>query len=69
MKTKPEYAVYKGDDLLALGTAEECAAKLGVTPKYIYWLTMPTAKRRLAARKHPEKCMVGVRLDDEGEEE
>ena len=69
MKGKPEFAVYKGDDLLALGTAEECAAKLGVTPKYIYWLTMPTAKRRLEARKHPEKCTVGVRLDDDVEEE
>lgn len=69
MKEKPGFAVYKGENLLAMGTAEECAAKLGVSPKYIYWLTMPTAKRRLAARKHPEKCMVGVRLDDEGEED
>ncbi len=64
MKGKPEFAVYKGEDLIAMGTAEECAAKLGVSPKYIYWLTMPTAKRSLAKRKHPEKCTVGVRLDE-----
>lgn len=59
-----EYAVYKGDELLAMGTAEECAAELGVSKEYIDWLTMPTAKRRLAKRKNPEKCTVGIRLDD-----
>lgn len=69
MKVKPEFAVYKGDDLLAMGTAEDCAERLGVYPKYIYWLTMPTAKRRLATRKHPEKCTVGFRLDEGGEED
>ncbi|MNW40414.1 hypothetical protein D3C74_175280 [compost metagenome] len=62
---KPEFAIYKGEELLVMGTAEECAEKLKVSKEYIYWLTMPTAKRRLAKRKHPEKCTVGVRLDDE----
>jgi orotate phosphoribosyltransferase-like protein len=62
-----EYAVYKGDELLAMGTAEECATELNVTKEYIVWLTMPTAKRRLAKRKHPEKCTVGFLLDDDEE--
>lgn len=69
MKGKPEFAVYKGDDLLALGTAEECAAKLGVTPRYIYWLTTPVNIRRIEKSKNPEKCTVAIRLDDDGEEE
>ncbi|MDQ0158991.1 hypothetical protein [Alkalibacillus salilacus] len=60
-----EYAVYKGEDLLVIGTDKECAEELGVKPEYIRWLTMPTAKRRLAKRKNPEKCTVGVLLDDE----
>jgi len=60
-----EYAVYKGENLLAIGTLEECADKLNVTKEYIYWLTTPTAKRRLAKRKNPEKCTVAVRLDDD----
>lgn len=60
-----EYAVYKGDNLLAIGTAEECAAELNVSKEYIVWLTMPTAKRRLAKRKKPENCTVGFLLDDE----
>lgn len=60
-----EYAVYKGDELLVMGTAEECAAELNVTKEYIVWLTMPTAKRRMAKRKNPEKCTVGILLDVE----
>jgi len=66
---KPEYAVYKGEELLAIGTAEECSSKLNVSKEYIYWLTMPTAKRRLASRKHPEKCVTAVRIDDSEKEE
>jgi hypothetical protein len=57
-----EYAIYKGEELLCIGTKEECAKELGVQPEYIYWLTTPTAKRRLASRKNPEKCTVGVKL-------
>jgi hypothetical protein len=54
-----EFAVYKGDSMLAIGTAEECAKVLGVQAEYIRWLTTPTAKRRLASRKNPDKCVVG----------
>jgi len=64
-KSIREYAVYKGDNLLVMGTAAECAEKMNVSPEYIVWLTMPTAKRRLAARKRPERCTTAVRLDDE----
>ncbi|MBR3117790.1 MULTISPECIES: hypothetical protein [Bacillus cereus group] len=59
---KQEYAVYKGENLLCMGTAFECAEELKVQPDYIKWLTTPTAKRRLAKRKNPDKCTVGVKL-------
>lgn len=62
MAEKQEYAIYKGDELLVIGTASECAKYLNVQPKYIQWLTTPTAKRRLAKRKNPEKCIVGEKL-------
>jgi len=58
-----EYAVYKGENLLAMGTAAECALKMNVTEKYIVWLPMPTAKRRLAKRKNPDKCTVADVID------
>lgn len=60
-----EYAVYKGDDLICMGTAVECAEHMGVTPAYIQWMTTPTGKKRLAARKRPERCTSAVRLEDD----
>lgn len=63
-----EYAVYKGDDLVVFGTAEQCANELGVAKSYIQWLTTNAYKRRLATRKNPEKCLVCIRIDDEDEQ-
>lgn len=40
------YAVYQGEEMIAMGTVEECAEKTGLTEKYIYWLTAPAAKKR-----------------------
>lgn len=59
-----QYAVYKGDDIMAIGTAEECAEALHVQSKYIRWLTTPTAKKRLAKRKKTNFCTVAEILDD-----
>ena len=42
----PQYAVYKGDEFVALGTAEELAKKLGCKPDTIRWYTYPSAKKR-----------------------
>lgn len=64
-----EYAVYKGEENLCIGTARECAEMLGVTAKYVYWLVTPTAKGRLASRKCPEKAITAVVLDDGSENE
>lgn len=58
-----EYAVYKGDNLVAMGTAKECAEHLGVTPKYIQWLSTPSGKRRMESRKKPYKNTSVVRLN------
>ncbi|EST12062.1 hypothetical protein [Sporolactobacillus laevolacticus] len=57
------YAIYKGDRLICTGTAVECADKLNCRPDYISWLTTPTAKKRLANRKHPERAIVGFRIE------
>lgn len=67
-KVTREYAIYKGDELLVIGTARECAEKLGVQLPYIHWLMTPTAKRRLAQRKNPERCVVGEVIKEEDEE-
>ena len=59
-----EYAVYKGESLLAVGTAEECAEEMGVTLGYIRWLATPSAKKR---RKNHDRCILAYRLEDDDE--
>jgi len=61
---KREYAVYKGDDLIVIGTANECAEYMNVTPHYIYWMTTPAGKRRFENRKNPSRATTAIRLED-----
>ena len=41
-----EYALYKGEQCLAIGTIKEIAEKMQVKYRTIYFYTMPTYKRR-----------------------
>ena len=41
-----EYALYKGEECLAIGTIKEIAEKMKVKVRTIYFYTMPTYKRR-----------------------
>ena len=54
------YAVYKDDELLALGTARECAERLGVSERTVRWLSCPWAHRR--AEQRP-KAMVAEKVE------
>lgn len=41
-----EYALYKGDELLGIGTLKELAEKNGVKPSTIYFYISPSYKKR-----------------------
>jgi hypothetical protein len=41
-----EYAVYKGEELLAEGTIEELADFFGVKPDTVLWWCTPTSFKR-----------------------
>jgi len=41
-----EYAIYKGDEMLAMGTLQECAAKLNIKPESIMYYKTPTYQKR-----------------------
>lgn len=56
---EPKYAVYKGDTFLVMGTADQCALQLGISPKTIRWYSRPAAHRR--AKEHPDRRMA-IRL-------
>lgn len=47
-----EYALYKGEECLAIGTIEEIAKKMGVKKRTIYFYSMPTYKKRVKAGKN-----------------
>ena len=45
-KSHARYAVWKGDECLAIGTPAELAEKFGVTKKTVYWWASAACKRR-----------------------
>lgn len=56
-----EFAVYKGDRLLAMGTMEEVCNELGYHKDYISWLASPSAVKRMEESK-PKNRKIAVRL-------
>ena len=58
------YAIYKGENILAIGTERQLARKLGVKVETIKFYRSPAYARRLAKRKkRGENCRVIVALD------
>lgn len=63
-----EYALYKGEDLLCVGTVREIAEEMGVTEKTVYWWNTPTNKVKRAAKKkatNNRKYLIRIEDDDE----
>lgn len=47
-----EYALYKGEKCLAIGTIQEIAKQMNVQYRTIYFYTIPTYKRRCKNSKN-----------------
>ncbi|MDM8212799.1 hypothetical protein QUW13_02780 [Enterococcus hirae] len=60
-----EYAIYKGEEIKCIGTAEECAERLGIKTDSVKWMATPTAMKRFERRKKPSRAMVAVKLEEE----
>ncbi len=60
-----EYALYKGEELLMIGTLEEIAVARGVQLNTIKFYLTPTYQRRIAKRKKPRNYLELVKLDDD----
>lgn len=56
-----EYALYKGDDLLAVGTVEEIAEHMNVSIRTVWFYQTPTYKKR---RKHNFRELVKLSEDE-----
>ncbi|MFC4661721.1 MULTISPECIES: hypothetical protein [Oceanobacillus] len=46
-----EYAIYIGDEFQFTGTAEECAARLGVKPETVQWYATESYRKRMENAK------------------
>ena len=64
-----EYAVYKGENLVCIGTAKECAEEMNVLPETIKFYTTPTYQKRLAKRKKVSAAgyLTVTKLEDDEE--
>ena len=60
-----EYAVYKGDEFVVLGTAEFCAKYLGVQANSVKFYATPTNWSRCASvKKDGSDRLVAIKLFD-----
>ena len=62
---KREYALYKNDDLLHIGSMEELAKFRGVRKETIQYYATPAYRRRIEKRNNPGSGITLVRLDDD----
>ena len=65
---KSDYGVYKGDEFLTVGTAEECAEYLKVKIGTIRFCASPTYKRRIEKRGYTNSAVIVFRLDGKEED-
>lgn len=60
-RPKKEYALYKGDNLLKIGTVEEIAEELGIKKETVYFYKSPAYNKRT----NPDRSLRLVALDEE----
>jgi len=61
VKRMTEYAVYKGDELIIIGTLKECAERLSTTEQMIKYYSYPSQKNRSEGKDR----YIVERLDDD----
>lgn len=60
-----EYALYKGDDLLAIGTISEIAKEMSVKVDTIKYYLTPSYLESVKSRKNPTNYRIMVKLEEE----
>ena len=69
-KCTDAFAVYKGDDLIVVGTADEVVEFMGWKNRGTLWrLCSPSYKKKVETRLTVTGALVAYRLEDEVEED
>lgn len=66
---KTIYALYKGEQILAVGTIAEIAKETGLEKRSVAYLKTEAHKRKLAKRKHCNTAKVLIEIADDEDEE
>ena len=62
-----EYAAYQGDRFIDLGTAEQLATSLGITPATVEWRASPSGQKR--ALKYNMQGRIIIKIEEEDNNE
>ncbi len=65
MANKKEYALYKGEELLSIGTIEEIASDIGTSVQNVKYYNTNAYKRKLAKRKRGINHRVLVEIEED----
>ena len=57
-----EYAVYKGESIVCMGTVRECAEHMGVKEETIRHYLTPAYQRRLDKRKYSRNPLIVIKI-------
>lgn len=63
-----EYALYKGDNFLDIGTIKELSERYDISVKTLRWYSTPCYKNKIKNKKNIKSYVV-VRIEDEEDEE
>ena len=64
-KKNIEYAIYKGDKLITIGTAEECAKRLNISVDSVKWYSTKSALNRSKKSKGDRTIAVKIDMSEE----
>jgi hypothetical protein len=60
-----DYVVYKGEEIVCVGSLKECAEQMGVKKETVKFYTTPTYRRRIAKRKRARNYITVIKLEEE----
>lgn len=62
-----DYALYRGDNLIIIGTAEELAKEMEIKVSSVKWYLTPSCKKRMDKMKNKDNAVVIIKIEDEEE--
>jgi len=55
MYSKKEYALYKGEEIIAMGSIREISEQTGKSQHFLRYMTYPIYTKRISQRTHRKK--------------